>query len=66
METIRTARLHEKKGFKMLKKNLLGGAEMPVNMSLSHQALFDFGWIHSSGFSLYHKDIVDVIAWSVT
>jgi hypothetical protein len=66
METIRTARLHEKKGFKMLQKNLLGAAEMPVNMSLSHQDLFDFGWIKSSGFSLYHQDVVDVFARSVT
>jgi hypothetical protein len=31
----------------MLQRNLLGAAEMPINMSLSVHDFFDFGWIQS-------------------
>jgi len=35
------------------KRNVLGAAEMPINMSLSLHDIFDFLWIQSSGFSFY-------------
>ena len=66
METIRTARLHERKDLKFFKRNLLGAAEMPINVSLSFHDFFDFVWTRSSGCSLHQKERVDDTAHNIT
>ena len=56
----------EGKILKCFKRNLLGAAGIPKNMSLPLHDFFDFGWIQSSGCSLHHQDIVDIVARNVT
>jgi hypothetical protein len=51
---------------KCFRSNLLRAAEIPINISLSLQDFFDFGWTQSSGCSLHQQDIVHDIAWNVT